>query len=148
MRIKVLAPYLIVLSVMLVVLIVALFAYGNGDGAEPPTTAAIGKGEFYFRVLQRDHLYTTNTWKAHVRVFPSTHAHRWPGVVIQDLGSTQEVSLVAILSIEGIHVPPSSPDYTRWHAATEREARRFQESMAYVWKLLSVAETCVYSQSA
>ena len=109
---------------------------------KPPTEAEAkseSKGEFWFRVRARDHMYSAAMWNAEVRVHLAEG--EWPGIEILDDGAIQEVSIKTILSIEGLSVPPSSPDFTRWHAATDREASRFDASMNHTWKLLSVAET-------
>ena len=136
------ASGLLIVFGMVMLVIIAVIAQGSGDdvaGVTPAVDESVD--EFYFRVHLRDHIYDARTWLAESRIYPPSG--KWPGVDIQKDGTTQEANLHAILAVTGLHVPSPARDLSRWHAATERETRRFAESVEYIYKLLSLAETCI-----
>ena len=117
---------------------------GNGDDTTPalkPSKRVQGKGEFWFRVRKRDHMFDAKTWLSEVRTYPASGD--FPNVKVEANGTIVENSDRLILKIRGIEVPPSASDFNAWHAASEREEERYDGSMHHTWKLLSAAETCV-----
>ena len=95
-----------------------------------------GEGAFYANVEYRDEVHTPRDFEAFVKVHPAQGY--WPGTVIPD--NVTESTLHTWIRIRGISVPSHNPDRYRPHIEIDRERRRFNDGITFLWKLVSAAE--------
>lgn len=117
----------------------------NGDGSDPVASgpafdAEAYKGRFFARVELRDDLERVDAFFAEVKVFPALSS--WPNVKI-DTENVFETNIRALIHVRGISVPSRMPNRARPHIQVERERRRFDAAIHYLWDIVKNSETLI-----
>ncbi len=109
---------------------------------EPVDTVAVETqtvGPFHCAVEIRDDLHTVDAFFGVVETHPAEG--QWP--VITTHSHTAETLGYKLIQIRGLSVPSQFSDRTRPLIFAERERRRFDKAMTYVWSLISQSETLI-----
>ena len=105
---------------------------------EPVETQVMGP--FHCHVEIRDDLHRPDAFFGIVEAYPAGEA-QW--AVITTHSHTAETLGYTLIRIRGISVPSQFADRTRPLVFAERERKRFDKAMSYVWALISQSETLV-----
>ena len=143
-----LKPIFIIIGVMLFLTAAGFtvnYLSASSDGTDEPEPEPVdvvepqATGPFHCAVEIRDDLHTVDAFFGVVETHPAEG--QWP--VITTHSHTAETLGYKLIQIRGLSVPSQFSDRTRPLIFAERERRRFDKAMTYVWSLISQSETLI-----
>ena len=103
-----------------------------------PKTPSSDDGVFYGEIEYRDEIHSPSLFEAWVRVHPSDG---WPEVELHN--NISEASIHTWIQMRGISIPTMDTYRNRPHVEVERERRRFDEAITFLWNLIHASEYVV-----
>ena len=103
-----------------------------------PTQPASSDGVFYGKIEYRDEIHSPSLFEAWVRVHPSDG---WPEVELHN--NISEASIHTWIQMRGISIPTMDTYRNRPHVEVERERRRFDTAITFLWNLIHASEYIV-----
>lgn len=114
------------------ILIIEHFVVANGD-----SDIGVSKGEWHCEVKYRDDLHRVNAFFAMVELYPPEN---FPAT---STPTAAELLGYMLIEVRGVSVPSQFPNRTRAFVFAERERKRFDKAMSYVWALFSECESLI-----
>ena len=95
-------------------------------------------GVFYGKIEYRDEIHNPSLFEAWVRVHPSDG---WPEVELHN--NISEASIHTWIQMRGISIPKMNAYRNRPHVEVERERRRYDTAVTFLWNLVHASEYIV-----
>ena len=105
---------------------------------DDPSDRTSGSGRFYAQFYYRDDLLEADAFAATVKTYPASGT--WPGSHTENDNRIAETRVSTTIRVRGISVPSFHVDRSVPSVRVDRELKRFDDAMDYLWKHLSEAE--------